>query len=214
MRPTIASQHQLSCRSTAPLLWQPHPFHDESSLVFTERLSTWARNCLSVWRRIVTTHLCCNLKIGKIPISNSFRAILQNISLRHMGGLCIYGHICRKSCVMSCTVAREFGAPMNSCADNRESRHVCNKHTHHWVLIAFQHCHAPVHNKRIALSQLLVSSLATDMTHFVTCTMMQSDWYHTFLLWQLTTILIMPLPFIKEERPEDEASQQQTTPLL
>ena len=89
MKPTIASQHQLSCRSAAPLLWQPHPFHDESSLVSTERLSAWARNCLSVWRRIVTTHLCCNLKIGKIPISNSFRAILQNISLWHMGGLCI-----------------------------------------------------------------------------------------------------------------------------
>ena len=64
MKPTIALQHQLSCRSAAPLLWQPHPFHDKSSLVSTERLSAWARNCLSVWRKVVTTHIHCNMKIG------------------------------------------------------------------------------------------------------------------------------------------------------
>ena len=29
MKPTVASQHQLSCRSAALLLWQPHPFHDK-----------------------------------------------------------------------------------------------------------------------------------------------------------------------------------------
>ena len=85
MKPAVAPQHQLSCRSSVPLLWQPHPFH----VVFTERLSAWARNCLSVWRRIVRTHLRCNLKISKIQISNCFHVI----SLRHMGGLCKYGHI-------------------------------------------------------------------------------------------------------------------------
>ena len=86
----LAPQHQLSCRSSVPLLWQPHPFHVSFS---QKTLSAWARNCLSVWRRIVRIHLRFNLKISKIQISNCFRAILQNISLQYMGGLCIYGHI-------------------------------------------------------------------------------------------------------------------------
>ena len=93
MKPSIASQHQLSCRLAAPLLWQPNR---SMIKVVSFPQNTWTHELeiASMCEGGSSQHLSCNLKISKIPISNSaFRAILQKIILRHMGGLCIYGHI-------------------------------------------------------------------------------------------------------------------------
>ena len=64
--------------------------HDKKAVSFPQNAWGHELEIAPVCEGGSSEHIHIVISIGKIPISNSFHAILQNISLWHMSGLCIY----------------------------------------------------------------------------------------------------------------------------